>query len=179
MRDALSMRTLHSRFAHAALALSVLAAGCASAPIAVPVVGSNRAIGSLAGEWSGDYHGRESGRNGSISFRLQAGDTVAFGDVLMIPRDRERSGTVGERPVVAARMPALLTISFVRVADDAVSGMIEPYVDPDCDCMVITEFLGSRTSANELRGTFITRVVGGVGISSGRWSVKRTAPRSK
>jgi hypothetical protein len=66
-----------------------------------------------------------------------------------------------------------LTIRFVRIAGDSVSGSLDPYAAPDCDCVLSTTFTG-RVRANRIDGTFIT--LGGAPRGTplrGRWRVTR------
>jgi hypothetical protein len=65
-----------------------------------------------------------------------------------------------------------LAIRFVEVAGGNVEGALEPYIAPDCDCVVTTTFTGS-VSADTVRGTFITR---GrlMNAQTGTWSVVRS-----
>ena len=46
--------------------LVVAAAGCATTPAPVPVVGDAADLGRLAGAWGGEYQGTTSGRSGKI-----------------------------------------------------------------------------------------------------------------
>src|SRR5256886_5468755 len=62
---------------------------------AVPVGGTAGDMAALAGQWEGSYSSASTGRSGSISFTLSAGNDSAFGDVIMIPRGwgRDRKST--------------------------------------------------------------------------------------
>lgn len=161
--------------------LVLLATGaCASAPSPVRVIGNLESAGALAGNWAGSYEGTETRRHGSITFSLRAGDTTAFGDVLMIPvgydhhdvwTEHERRGTTTHDH------PAVLTISFVQVAGGRVSGMLDPYTDPECDCLVVTMFEGRLVNARTLEGTFMTRVPGTSIAYGGRWRAERRDAR--
>ena len=66
----------------AALLLTVVA--CHYRPWPVRLEGRSSDLANLAGEWVGEYSGSQSGRSGSIIFRLAAGRDTAYGDVLMI-----------------------------------------------------------------------------------------------
>jgi hypothetical protein len=142
------------------LCLTTLVAACALNPAPVPVVGDSRDISSLAGEWVGDYRGRDNGRSGSIVFRLAQGTDTAHGDVVMIPR--APAGIHTDDP--ASRLlqqhrgaqNLVLAIRFVRVSDGWVSGAIEPYPSPDCDCDLVTTFRGQRRG-NRIEGTYETQ----------------------
>ncbi len=134
-------------------ALSVAAAGCGAYRNPVPVAGE---IASLQGEWQGEYTGRQSGRTGSIFFRLLAGSDTAYGDVVMYPL-----GTSVSRPPWDATGPVdpnrpraeLLRITFVWAEQGIVSGRLDPYRDPDCGCLLTTTFRGTLTG-DTLSGRF-------------------------
>lgn len=159
-----------------AVALMAICAGCASAPIPVSLVGPQNDIAQLAGEWSGSYRGEDSHRTGSIRLRLAAGDTVAYGDVVMIPREYEQQTWDRAMTTTLAPAPRLLQITFVRIADGRVSGVLDPYMDPDCDCLVLTTFTGQFTRRHTIEGTFTTRIAGTPYVNVGRWEVKRRNP---
>lgn len=154
---------------------STAVAGCASAP-PIPLQGSPPALIALAGEWDGTYTSRDTGRSGSIWFKLIAGEDHAHGDVLMTPRGRTEpyhryppSGWPrAERP---ADLTQVLTIQFVHASDGTVGGLLEPYWDPDCQCEAITTFRG-RLRGDRLEGTFSTRL-GLTDQATGRWVAHR------
>ncbi|MFN2566944.1 MAG: hypothetical protein ABR499_18250 [Gemmatimonadaceae bacterium] len=86
----------------------------------------------------------------------------------------------GQRPIAAhdpgehlahARSAEVLRVAFVRVAAGQVSGMLEPYVAPDCQCQVTTSFTGT-VQGDVIEGTFVTRGAAGL-EQSGRWRVSR------
>jgi hypothetical protein len=148
-------------------------AGCRYQPSPVTLRGSPPEIATLAGEWNGEYGGAQSGRSGSVSLRITAGGDTAYGDVVMVTN-------TGQRPVAVhgpaehmahARSSEVLRISFVRVAEGRVTGVLEPYVAPDCQCSVTTSFSGS-VQGDVIEGTFTTR--GSAGLEqSGWWRVSR------
>ena len=143
------------------------------------VSGSPPAISRLVGDWHGDYSSVESGRRGLISFRLRAGADTAEGDVIMQSRpDADPSVPDPSRASWDAvrTNDEVLSIRFVLVTDDEVSGVLNPYRDPDCGCTLTTTFRGTLRG-NVMEGKFHTE---GSGIShmpaDGRWRVKRAAP---
>jgi hypothetical protein len=156
-----------------ALAAMACAWGCSSsknpAP-AVPVAGDRSDISTLAGRWEGEYHSEATGRSGSIVFELKPGDTVARGDVLMVPQGA-RTKLPGTSETLRT-MPQVLSISFVSTSGGVVRGTMDPYRDPDCDCEVQTTFVG-RLSGNAIEGTFTTTPSGAGPITTGRWSIAR------
>jgi hypothetical protein len=156
------------------LSTIVLALGCATTPASVPVEGAAAELSALAGRWEGEYESEATGRTGSIVFDLTAGEDHAHGDVVMIPRGSSSayrpaprpSGEVGEH----ATMPELLSIRFVRAEAGKVSGTLDPYWDPDCNCEVTTTFAG-EVRGEQISGTFSSmRTAGRV---FGTWKATR------
>jgi hypothetical protein len=156
-------------------ALTLCLGACATVPTPVPVAGDAANLGQLAGEWGGEYQGETSGRSGSIVFKLAAGADTAFGDVVMIPRQRRESRLPVQDPSAGlpiARTPEVLTISFVRAADGGLNGSLAPYRDPDCDCLLVTRFQG-RFRGDAIEGTFTSTPADGGAMQTGTWKVKR------
>ena len=162
--------------------LSALTMGCAANLPPVALHGRPADLEPLAGAWSGEYSsGGVLGRSGSIMFTLVAGETQAHGDVMMTPlaphpygpgpginpsRWEEQIGPTSES----------LTIRFVRVDGNTVSGALDPYWDPDRGCWATTTFTGrlvETTIAGEFRTTFSARERS----VEGRWRVTRRPPR--
>lgn len=120
----------------------------------------------------------ETGRQGDIYFRLDAGADSAFGDVLMnagppirdpwSPNFRPANVT----PPGTIPIPRWLSIRWVKVENGYVSGRIERYTDPLCNCDVRTTFLG-RLRGNRIEGGYTTRGIGRSYESGGRFSVHR------
>ncbi|MEP6993300.1 MAG: hypothetical protein ABI968_02170 [Acidobacteriota bacterium] len=163
------------------LAIAAFVAACASsknpAP-AVPMAGARSDISTLAGRWEGEYRSEATGRTGSIVFELKSGDTVARGDVLMVPKDSGAARAPSRLPgtsETARTMPQVLSISFVSASQGVVRGTMDPYRDPDCDCEVQTTFVG-QVSGNTISGTFATTGTGATPITTGRWSISRKKP---
>jgi hypothetical protein len=152
---------------------ALLLVGCHYQPVPVPVQAAPGALASLAGAWEGTYVGEQSGREGSITFRVTEHGDSAFGDVLMVPAQGGQP-----RPVDApaehlrhAASPQLLSIAFVALAGQRLRGTLEPYVAPDCECRVLTTFTGT-IAGDVVSGTFVTRTSDGV-EQTGRWRVSR------
>lgn len=157
--------------------LSVVIGGCATVPAPVPVVGDEAGLGQLTGEWGGEYRGETSGRSGSIVFKLAAGADTAFGDVVMIPRQRRESRLPVQDPstgLPTPRTPEVLSIAFVRAQDGGLSGSLNLYRDPDCDCLLITRFQG-RIRGDVIEGTFTSMPAEGgpTQMQTGTWKVTR------
>ena len=156
-------------------ALTLGLGACATVPAPVPVVGDAADLGKLTGEWGGEYQGETSGRSGSIVFKLAAGADTAFGDVVMISRERRASRLPSQDPSAGlpiARTPDVLSISFVRAGDGGLSGRLAPYRDPDCDCTLITRFQ-CRFRGDVIEGTFTSTPADGGAMQTGTWKVKR------
>jgi hypothetical protein len=161
-----------------ALVVTLVLTACSARQPAVPVVGTARDVQALVGEWAGEYSSTETGRSGSISFTLTAQGDTAHGDVVMVPSgwnrplqpwyDESRAGM--GRP-----LPEVLTISFVRVSGDEVSGELAPYRDPECGCPLYTRFVG-RLKGDVIEGTYLTRHGDLPQDQRGRWSAKRVTP---
>lgn len=131
---------------------------CASGN-SVYVKGETNDVVQLSGDWEGKYEGVDSGRAGTIEFSLGVGRHSADGQVLMYP-----DGSWKE--------PTPLSITFVKVEDGSVSGTIDPYVDPACQCEVKTEFTGVVVD-DAIRGEFTTKLVGKDMQQTGNWHVER------
>ncbi len=137
----------------------VLAAACGGASSStVPVNGSDVDLSLVAGSWEGSYQGKESGRSGAITFDLALGHHAAEGKVIMH----------------AAAMPPegqVLHIRFVEMEGGQIRGKIVPYTDPQCQCLVETEFIG-RVKGTTMDGTFTTRMPDGR-VQGGTWEAVR------
>lgn len=168
-----------------AILLGAVIDGCVSAPApAVPVTGSAQELAALAGTWEGEYSSDATGRRGSIRFTLRSATDSAFGDVVMLPTGaaqplvRASSGERGgveragaERGAGVARTD-VLTIRFVRADDGMVTGSLDPYRAPDCDCILTTTFSG-ELRGDAIEGTFVTTGDVAAPRQSGRWRVTR------
>ena len=159
------------------LAAIALGSACSSsnpAP-AVPMSGARSDISALNGRWEGQYDSEATGRSGSIVFELKSGDTVARGDVLMVPKGAKQPLPTSSLPGTSntlATMPQVLNISFVNASAGEVKGTIDPYKDPECDCQVRTTFVG-RISGDTIEGTFTTIPDGASTMTTGHWKMTR------
>ena len=153
------------------IAAVLLGTSCTWQGTPIPVTGDTRV---LQGDWEGTYFSEQSGRTGSILFQLKAGSDSAYGDVLMIPAQAEEVGPSRLPPIpeMFRRSPRVLRISFVQCGGGEVTGLLDPYQDPDTGERVYTTFAG-RFKGNELQGTFSSSYPGGVHRLAGTWSVKR------
>lgn len=143
----------------------------------MPVYAEPSDLEKLAGDWEGEYSSPTTGRHGSIVFSLAANKDTAAGDVVMTPADSQQpyspeglpnDPTRDGRP----RLAQLLQISFVIVRNGAVSGTLEPYVDPDCGCTLMTTFQG-RMEKDKIIGTYLSRAANSTETHSGAWEVNR------
>ena len=155
------------------LSCAMLAA-CSAGPEPVPVAGAPMELVALAGEWSGYYNSPAVGRTGSIVFELEAGRDTAYGDVTMIPRGWTRPLRPMDDPAADARdapAPRVLKIAFVRVEGTKVTGTMEPYKDPDCNCAVNTTFT-ANLKEDVIEGKILSRMAIGPRFE-GSWRVQR------
>jgi hypothetical protein len=155
-----------------------LGIGCASSPGSpappVSVGGGKKDVATLVGRWVGEYSSQATGRSGSIVFELTSGEKEAHGDVLMIPKGSDRPLSPeheGSNEEELRRMPQVLEIRFVNAEAGAVSGTLDPYRDPDCNCRVETTFVGA-VSGDTIQGTFTSVTANGT-RSAGQWKVAR------
>ena len=123
---------------------------------------------------SGEYRSAETGRTGIITFRLAAGADTAFGDVLMFPGvGKQSDGTEPTiSPLAGAKKPKWLSIKFVRVEGGEISGTLETYRDPACECDVRTTFKGPIVD-DRVAGAFLTRHLAENKEQSGVWNTVR------
>lgn len=165
-----------SRFGIFAALLATTA--CSPVIMKTPVNGPAPAVSRLVGEWQGDYSSIESGRRGLIAFRLRAGADTAEGEVIM----QSRTENDPSAPNASVQWDAMrttqqqLAIRFVFVSENELTGVLNPYRDPDCGCTLTTTFRG-KIDGDVIEGTFHSE---GSGIShipqDGRWRVKRFTP---
>lgn len=158
------------------LAAGVIAAlaGCAPLLSRVAVRGGYDDLSAIAGKWNGEYRNPELGRNGSILFHFAAPEDVAYGDVAMtVPAEESLNIVGGESPVRPRFQSQVLKIKFVNVVNGEVFGVLEPYTDPACECVVRTTFTGRFDGKSTIRGTFATTSMMTSGTRTGTWKVVR------
>jgi len=149
------------------LGLTALAA-CTYRPSFFPMHGRIDDRSRLAGEWLGEFTSAHPERSGSIAFQFEPGRDSASGEVSV------QTSFVGQRiryqeqgSYLRASAATILRIRYVRASESTVEGVLEPYRDPECDCMVTTTFLGI------VRGDSII----GEYVSRGRWTTRQGAWR--
>ena len=152
-----------------------LALACASSrPSPVTITGDPADVAPLVGRWEGEYNSPSTGRSGSIVFTLAHVGDAARGDVVMIDAASGRALEPFDRAgmnVQPGVRSQVLTIRVVRVGDGTVSGVLDPYRDPACNCPVQTTFTG-RLEGDTITGRFTT-TGSPVTVQSGSWRVKR------
>jgi len=156
--------------------LAVLAIGCTSRNPGIELTSSDFDLNPLVGEWRGAYSSAETGRSGTIAFTLRAGEGSASGNVVMIPR-ADSLLTPAEREAVSnvsAPGRSVIKIHFIRKEGGNLSGTLDPYRDPDCNCPVTTTFQGTFRDARTIEGTFTTvPSTSGRNVTGGKWKVTR------
>jgi len=157
---------------------SWVAASCAFVAPRIEVAGTRGDLERLSGEWRGEYIGdRDHGRRGTIVFKLVAGEDHAHGDVVMIPegRDRPYQRYQGDEQRPAPDLTPrsrVLEIRFVNALDDTVTGVLEPYWDPDRRTRASATFHGQLRD-HTIEGRFTTTYANGDADTGGRWHVER------
>lgn len=128
----------------------------------------------LTGIWEGEFRSVETGRNGTITFNLAANADTASGGVTMLtrPSDVRRLATGDPSGVQQQPLARTLFITFVQAENDLVSGKLDPYQDPDCDCILNTVFEG-RLEGNRIEGTYTSRSQATGLFVKGTWYVER------
>lgn len=136
----------------------ILFSACATSNSSVAVEGNDLDVSLLAGKWEGTYEGISSGRSGAVSLDLSTGNRVAEGKVLMNSANDPN--------------PQALSITFMKVGGRELVGKITPYTDPQCSCMVETEFKGTL-KGDTISGTFASAPQGKPKETAGTWSATR------
>lgn len=70
------------------------------------------------------------------------------------------------------REAEILTIRFVAAEGGGITGMLDPYLDPDCHCRAFTRFRG-RQRGDVIEGTYTTRTARSEDPDRGAWKVRR------
>jgi hypothetical protein len=151
-------------------------AGCASRQQPeIELTSSDFDLNPLVGEWRGNYSSTETGRTGTIAFTLRAAESAASGSVVMLPRT-DSSFAANHAPVDPSipNTREVLTIHFVRKEGSNVVGTLDPYLDPECACQVITTFQGAFRDRGTIEGIYTTVPANsGRKATSGNWKVTR------
>jgi hypothetical protein len=152
-----------------ALALvAALALGCSSNKQPISVVGESQDLEALAGAWEGTYQSDNRKTRGTIEFLLDHHADTASGSVVMYAPGVDPHH--GGEDVPAAH----LLIRFVQTAGGWISGRLDPYEDPECQCVVETLFRG-KLEEGSMAGNYTTRGVYESFVRTGTWSAKRVS----
>lgn len=128
------------------LAACLLAASAGgAAQTAAPVTADPADLAAFAGEWAGGYVGEDSGRQGTVVFRLAATADSVRALVLMVPRP-----TAGD----PTPTPVPLAVHHVTVEGRTVRGTLVRYADPEWGLPLETEFRGTLAADGRLEGSF-------------------------
>ena len=161
------------------LAAALWSGACAPVVMKTPVSGLHTDIARLVGEWQGDYNSDDSGRRGLIAFRLRAGADTAEGDVIMQSRIGQDASVPDASMVpwdAIRTTQQAVSIHFVFVSDDEVSGALHSYRDPECGCTLVTTFRGTLRG-DVIEGTYHSEGDGFHHVpQNGKWRVKRSTP---
>lgn len=166
---------MRSQVRWSAFIITATVCACGGSNPPVTVVGPAADIRALGGSWFGDYASSLTGRTGTIVFELQAGGDSAWGRVVMTARGAAGHMMPWQNPRGPILTSTELTIRFVRVANDQVSGSLMPYADPVTGEPRYTVFEG-RVVADTISGTFSTRPPASPGEPTGQWRVVRDRP---
>jgi hypothetical protein len=154
----------------AALAAPACSSSSSSNPAPTVAVGGGKSdVSALSGKWVGEYSSEATGRSGSITFEFKSGK-VGRGDVIMVPKGGFAPAPAGSDPTKS--MPQVLMINFVNAEGGVLTGTMDPYTDPTCNCEVQTTFVGEM-QGDTIQGTFTTTPNGAAPITTGRWKMTR------
>ncbi|HEX7336913.1 MAG TPA: hypothetical protein VF252_06870 [Gemmatimonadales bacterium] len=169
---------------HSLLLLGVTAALTACrmtpAPPPVPVRGSDAAVSSLAGVWSGRYWSKATGRHGIIRFTLPEHADTGYGEVeitfspsLHLSHEASVDYPKADRDEPLPQVPAIIGMTVVHIEHDHILGALAPYWDPDCECRAQTAFEG-KLDRQRISGSFtIRRESADRRVLRGLWQVDR------
>ena len=158
----------HRKHTAAAIVGLTILAACTYHPSLFPVIGRIDAKSRLTGEWLGEFTSTHPDRSRSIAFQLEPGRDSASGEVSLEASYVGQGTGYREQGLYPRVSPTtVVRIRYVRADESTVEGVLEPYHDPDCDCVVTTTFLGV------VRGDSIT----GEYVSRGAWTTRQGAWR--
>jgi hypothetical protein len=156
-----------------ALLATLYLAGCSFHVPAIPVSAPGHDLHMLQGSWNGTYEMTTgSRRTGTIVFDLEAGRDSATGMVVMTYNResvRPHDEHAYHHPVPTSEP---IAVSFVRLEDGLVSGMLAPYSDPICGCRLKTTFTGALHGSS-IQGSFTTLHLDTGTVDHGTWKVVR------
>jgi hypothetical protein len=149
--------------------------------VTVPTVN----VQPLVGEWRGDYVANDpSGTHGTLAFALAAGNSDAHGTLTINAAgadrafERYRSEQIVFSTEDATPGPDLPAIQFVRLEGSTVSGTVDAFVDPACQCSAIMTLSG-KLQGDTIAGTFRATYNAQRPDLTGKWMVKRAAAATR
>jgi hypothetical protein len=146
--------------------IAALAVACSSSKQPISVMGDTGDLEALAGSWVGTYHSDNQKTRGTIEFLLDHHADTASGSVVMYAPGVDPHH--GGEDVPAAR----LLIRFVQAEGGWISGRLDPYEDPECQCVVETLFRG-KIEGDSMAGNYTTRGVYESFVRTGTWTATR------
>ena len=151
----------------AALLLTASASVAAQPGPPAPVDGERADLDRFVGEWAGGYECEETGRRGTLEFRLAAGADSVEAAVWMIPH----AAPGAPRPA-----PVPLAVHAVEVRGRSFRGVLDRYEDPELHLPLETAFGGALAAPDRIEGYFHAE---GTRIDTvpqcGRWWATRVA----
>ena len=126
-------------------ALLLLLLAPAAAAQTTPVDGDPSDLAAFVGEWVGGYECEDTGRSGTVVFRLAPGADSVRAVVLMTPRPTEADP-------VPATIP--LAVHHVAVTGRSFRGSLERYDDPEWGVELEAEFGGALAHDDHVEGYF-------------------------
>jgi hypothetical protein len=124
-----------------AILLTALTAACGVRPTPgpVPVEGPRAELDALSGEWDGEYWTADSGRHGTVRFRLRPGVDTAYGEVEMT---FSRALRLYGDPDCDCRT---LTVFEGNLAGDRVQGSFTSQAEPETPPRLTGRWFAERT----------------------------------
>jgi hypothetical protein len=165
-----------------ALACVLLVTACSSSappePESVapgfPLQADEASLKMLDGRWEGEYYNTTAKRGGTIVLEFSGKRATGNGDVLLIPKGATEALQPSRPPTeeeTLKQMPRITSIQFVKAEGGNLSGKMDPFMDPDCNCEVMATFYGTVVG-DAIEGTFRTSAPG-----EGTWKAKRVPRR--
>jgi hypothetical protein len=166
------------------LLIALLAAACSSsskpepesAAPGFPLQADEASLKMLDGRWEGEYYNVTQKRGGTIVLEFSGKRATGNGDVLLIPKGSSEALKPSRPPTEAetlAQMPRITSIEFVKAEGGNLSGKMDPFIDPDCNCEVMATFYG-KVTGDVIEGNFRTSAPG-----EGTWKAKKVARRAE
>jgi hypothetical protein len=166
----------------ASVLIALLAAACSSsapkepesAAPSFPLEADPASLQMLDGRWEGQYYNETAKRGGTIVLEFSGKRATGNGDVLLIPKGSTEALKPSRPPTeeeTLKQMPRITSIQFVKAEAGSLSGKMDPFIDPDCNCEVMATFYG-KVTGDTIEGTFRTSAPG-----EGTWKAKKVPRR--